>query len=196
MVSTSEDLDARLRRHHKELVDLFSAHRVIAPARRRKRSRRLLAGLALAISVAVSASVLTLRLAPSPVTERQEAIAGITVTVAAGDALPPRMSRQQAITAAEAFFTSHPMSLPHGGGVISGLSVTGTWFVADVQHVTGPCVNVFLQRPTNVWFVAVTAPAQSGWNQLRGAFLVDDVTGNLAGGDLLIGPSREQPICS
>ena len=196
MVSTSDDLDARLRRHHQELVRLFGAHRVSTPLSRSRGARHLIVGLALALAAAIAVPVLTLRLAPSHVAERQEEIAGFTITVAAGDVLAPRMSREQATFAAEAFYTSHPLNLPHGGPIISGLTVEGARFVGAVERVVGPCVNVFLPRPTNIWVVAVTAPAQSGWTTLRGAFLVDDATGDLAGGDLLISPTGGKPaVC-
>ncbi|HEX6538390.1 MAG TPA: hypothetical protein VF155_04345 [Candidatus Dormibacteraeota bacterium] len=193
MVPTT-DLDARLRRHHEELVGLFTAHRVSTPLPRRRHTRVLVVGLILAVAAAIAAPVLALRLAPSHVTERQVEIAGFTVTVAASTMLTPRMSREQATSAAEAFVTSHPPHLPYGGPIISGLSVDGASFVAAVRHVVGPCVNVSLQRATNVWVVAVAAPAQSGWSQVRGAFLVDDATGNLVGGDLLMSPARDEPV--
>lgn len=195
MISTS-DLDARLRRHHDELVRVFAAHHVLAPVSRRRGTRGLVVGLALGLAAALAAPVLTLRLVPSHATERQVEIAGFTITAVAGDVVAPRMSRDQAISAAEAFNTSHPIYVPHGGPMIVGLTVEGAWYVAGVQHVVGPCVNVFLPSPTNIWVVQATAPAQSGWTALRGAFLINDATGTSNGGDFLIGRAPDKaPVC-
>ena len=196
MVSTSDGLDARLRRHHEELVRAFAGHRVSTPVLHRRRTRRVIVGLAVALTAAIAAPVLTLRLAPSRVAAHQIEVAGFTITVAASDALQPRLSREQAISAAEAFNTNHPLYLPHGGPMVVGLTVHGAWFVADVQRVVGPCVNVFLPSPTNIWVVPATAPPQSGWSALRGAFLVNDTTGTSNGGDFLIGRAPDAaPVC-
>lgn len=194
MISTS-DLDARLRRHHEELVQLFSGQCVATSTRRRRTPRRLIVGLALAAVIAIAAPLLTMLWATSA-GHRQVQIAGYTITAVASGDVPPRMTLKQAIADVEAFTTSHPLQLPHSGGPVSGLTAVGGSFVPDVQHVVGPCVNVFLPQPTSIWLVTVAAPAQSGWSEVRGGFLIADATGTLDGGDLLLTPDRNGPaVC-
>ena len=193
MMSPS-DLDARLRLHHEELVRLFSEHRLAGPGRaRRRRSRPLVVGLVVAVAIAIAAPVLTWRLGSDRTREHQVLLAGFTITASAYDTVAPRMTRDEAIVAAESFYASHPVTLPHGGPQVSGLAVKGAWFVANVSHVTGPCVNVFLHSQTNLWLVAVSAPAQSGWSELRGGYLVNDATSSVTGADLLVSLVQHGP---
>jgi hypothetical protein len=189
MVSMT-DLDARLRRHHEELTRQFTEHRASMRMPRRRVNRRLISGFLVAAAVAVAAPLVSLHLAPSRGAERELQIAGFAITAAAGGERAPQMTRDQAIAVAAAFNASHPVELPHGGPAISGLTVTGAWFVSDVQHVVGPCVNFFLPSPTDLWIVTVSAPAQSGWNGVRGAFLVDDARKSTGGAQLLMGPAE------
>lgn len=187
------DLDARLQRHHEELVGLFSGHCLATPTRRRRVPHRLILALTLAAAAVIAIPVLTLRLAPSNGAERQVRVAGLTITAAASDDVMPRMTGAQAIAVAQTFNGSHPVNLPHGGPPIAGLTLTGAWFVPDAAHVVGPCVNIYLPRPVNIWVVPLTAPAQSGWNGVRGAFFVDDATGTTSGAQMLMGAARFGP---
>ena len=108
----------------------------------------------------------------------------------------PRMTGVQAIAVAQTFDATHPVNLPHGGPPITGLTVTGAWFVPDAEHVVGPYVNIYLPRRANIWVVPLTAPAQSGWNGVRGAFFVDDATGTTSGAQMLMGPAQSgPPVC-
>ena len=192
----ASDLDARLLRHHEELVQLFTGHRLAATTRRRRIPRHLILALALAAAAAIATPVLTLRLAPSTSAERQVHIAGFTITAAASNEVMSRMTGAQAIAVAETFNASHPVNLPHGGPPITSLTVTGAWFVPNAEHVVGRCVNFYLPRPANIWVVPLTAPAQSGWNGVRGAFLVDDATGTTGGAQMLMSPARfGPPVC-
>ena len=193
MMSPS-DLDARLQLHHEELVRLFSEYHVARRERARRRTARpLVVGLVAAVAIAIAAPVLTWRLGSDRTHEHQVLLAGFTITASVAESVAPLMTRDQAIVAAESFYASHPVTLPHGGPQISGLAVKGAWFVANVSHVTGPCVDVFLHSQTNLWLVAVSAPAQSGWSELRGAYLVNDATGSVTGADLLVGLVQHGP---
>lgn len=194
MISPS-DLEARLQIHHEELIRLFREHKVGARHTTRRRiSRPLALGLLTAIAIAIAAPLVTWHLGTGGTRDHQVLVAGFTITASAAETAAPRMTRDQAIVAAESFYARHPIALPHGGPQISGLAIEGAWFVADVSHVTGPCVNVFLRGQTNLWLVAVSAPAQSGWNALRGGFLVNDRTGNVNGSDLLVSPIQHAPL--
>lgn len=193
MMSPS-DLDARLQLHHEELVRLFSDHQLPRRERAlRRTSRPVVVALLAAVAIAIAAPLVTWRLGSHRTGEHQVVLAGLTITASAAATSAPRMTREQAIAAAESFYALHPIALPHGGPQVSGLAVSGAWFVADASHLTGPCVNVSLPSPINLWLVVVSAPAQSGWSELRGGFLVNDATGSVNGADLLVGPTQHGP---
>jgi hypothetical protein len=191
---TETDLDTRLRQHHQQLASTFGRRTPIpvpalAPIRR-SRHRLMLAGV-VALALAVTVPVLTFRLLPAvgegPATVH---VSGFTVSVAADTvATAPRMTRDQAVAAVQAYLVKVGEPILPNGHTITGLTVTGASFVANVQSVAQPCTHVRIPQPENLWVIGVSAPAQAGWQAMRGGFLVNDATGSLAGGDLLVGQS-------
>lgn len=198
VMTTDTDLDTRLRRHHQQLASTFGGRTPIAaPAHapiRRGRHRLMVAGV-VALAAAVTVPVVTFRLLPA-VGESSTTlhVSGFTVNVVADTVVTaPRMTRDQAVAAVQASLV-RTGELIHPKGQITGLTVTGASFVANVESVVKPCPSIRIPYPQNLWVIAVSAsvngidaPPGTGWQPMRGVFLVNDATGSITGGAMAVG---------
>ena len=180
------DLDARMHNHYQSLVANFAIDaariRVVTgvDSSRRRSTRRL----ALAAAVAIAAPLVSVRLLSggggAPLTFH---VPGYTIVAAASVSVTPKLSREEAIATALVLNRKANASSP-ASQRITGLTVTGATFAPRVLRVWSCRAHIYLQHSENIWIVEVTAPPQHGFQSIAGAWLVDDDTGNGAGGDL------------
>lgn len=161
----------------------------LAPERGRHVSRRLVWSAVVAIALAIVVPVLTLRLLPSGTGPTTVNVSGFTLTVAAATAQTPRMTPTQALAAGREYLTALGPPKLQTGQVITGLTITGATFVADVTTVWKPCIHIYLPHAESLWVITVSAPAQAGWSAMHGGILINDADGSASGGDLLISRS-------
>lgn len=125
----------------------------------------------------------------------QVGFTGFTVEVAASVDTVPRMSRQQAVAVATVWLSQHPATEPKGSALLSGFVVAGATYEADVLKVWENCgAHRYLQTPSNLWVIDLTAPPQLGLKYVRGSVLVDDDTGQAKYADLLTSPTARASI--
>jgi hypothetical protein len=154
------------------------------------RGRRLRLGwrVAVAGSVAVTGSLVAVGVlhigGASTVTVQ---VPGFTVEVAASDRTAPRMSREQATAVALAFLSKHPVTM-RGSAQLTGFVVAGATYESDVLKVWENCgAHWYLQTPSNLWVIDLSAPPQLGSTYVRGSVLVDDDTAQVKYVDFLTG---------
>ena len=190
------NLDARMRSHYQSLVANFAieaAAPVRAGAGVRPHRTRFARRLALAVVLASAATIVSVRLlsdgGTAPATLH---LPGYTIVAAAGPSVTPRLTREEAIATALVLNQKANVSSPVAQR-ITGLRVIGATFAPHVLRVWSCRAHIYLQHVENIWIVEVTAPPQHGFQSIAGAWLVDDDTGNGAGGDLLL--SGPLPTC-
>lgn len=184
------DLDTRLRLHHQSLVDRLAADAArLDPAKTRRRRSPKLAWAAGAVAVAAVAGLVTARMLPAGTQTVTVNLPGLTVVSAAQVHTTPRLSAAQAQAVAYANLTRT------GSPQLTGYTLTTTTFIPDVLRIEQQCgAHIGLPAHHDVWVVAYTAPPQGRWGFIRAAMVVDDATGQMLGGQVLMGPDGKGPL--
>jgi hypothetical protein len=150
------------------------------PGRRpgaRGRTVRYAWQLGAATMVVVTAVVISSLVRSQPSGPLTRDIPGYTIEVAAGTAVTPRMTRDQAIAVAFSSLAQHPITSAHGRA-FTGFQVTTAVFEGNVLKVWHQCgAHWYLDSPENLWVIDMRAPPQSGVADVQATVLVDDATG-------------------
>jgi len=184
------DLDTRLRTHHRSLVDQLAADaRDLRPAPPRPHRSTKLAWAAAAVAVAAVAGLVTAHMLPGGTQTVTVKLPGLTVVSAS------QVHRTPHLTAAQAQAIALENLTRTGSPGITGYTRTTTTFVPDVLRIEQQCgAHIGLPAHHDVWVVAYTAPPQGRWQLIRAAMVVDDATGGMLGGQVLLGPGGTGPI--